>query len=101
MLTDTNDLLLGAVVTPASVQDHNGAKLLLCMFYHSFLSLLIIFADGGYAGKLEEFVQRMGRLFGLGTSFGLGIIKKTRRPEALHRAATTLVHRTQLRLAGW
>ena len=36
----------------------------------------IIFADGGYAGKLEAFVQHMGRLFGRGTSFGLGIIKK-------------------------
>ena len=61
---------------PASVQARDGAKLLLCMFCHSFLSLLMIFADGGYAGKLEEFVQRMGRLFGHGTSFGLGIIKK-------------------------
>ena len=76
VLTDTNGLLLGAVVTPASVQDRDGAKLLLCMFCHSFMSLLMIFADGGYAGKLEEFVQRMGRLFGHGASFGLGIIKK-------------------------
>ena len=28
VLTDTNGLLLGAVVTPASVQDRDGAKLL-------------------------------------------------------------------------
>jgi transposase len=76
LLTDTNGLMLGVVVTPASVQDRDGAKLLLCMFSHSFLSLLMIFADGGYAGKLEEFVCSMGRLFGHGTSFGLGIIKK-------------------------
>ena len=67
-LTDTNGLLLGVVVTPASVQDRNGAKLLLC--------LLMIFADGGYAGKLEAFVQHMGRLFGHGASFALGIVKK-------------------------
>jgi transposase len=76
VLTDTNGLLLGAVVTPANVQNRDGAKLLLCMFCHSFLSLLMIFADGGYAGKFEEFVQRMGRLFSHGTSSGLGIIKK-------------------------
>ena len=76
VLTDTNGLMLGVVVTPASVQDRDGAKLLLCMFCHSFLSLLMIFADGGYAGKLEEFVRGMGRLFGHGISFGLGIINK-------------------------
>jgi transposase len=75
-LTDTNGLLLGVVVTPASVQDRDGAKLLLCMFCHSFMGLLMIFADGVYAGKLEQFVQRMGQLFGHGASFGLGIIKK-------------------------
>lgn len=75
-LTDTNGLLLGVVVTPASVQDRDGAKLLLCLFAHSFLSLLMIFADGGYAGKLEAFVHQMGRLFGHAVSFGLGIVKK-------------------------
>ncbi len=35
--TDTNGLLLGVVVTPASVQDRDGAKLLFC---HRFLGLL-------------------------------------------------------------
>lgn len=76
VLTDTNGLLLGVVVTPASVQDRDGAKVLLCMFCHGMLSLLMIFADGGYAGKLEEFVLEMGRLFGMGSNFALGIIKK-------------------------
>lgn len=75
-LTDTNGLLLGVVVTPASVQDRDGARLLLCMFCHSFLSLLLIFADGGYAGKLEAFVQSMGKLFGHSASFALSIVKK-------------------------
>jgi transposase len=76
MLTDTNGLLLGVVVTPASVQDRDGAKVLLCMFCHQFLSLLMIFADGGYAGKLEAFVRSMGSLFGHGANFALGIIKR-------------------------
>jgi putative transposase len=82
VLTGTNGLLLGAVVTPASVQDRDGAKLLLRMFCHSSMSLLMIFADGSYAGKLEEFVQRMGRLFGHGTSVGLGIIKNSQTRRA-------------------
>lgn len=69
-------MLLGVVVTPASVQDRDGAKLLLCTFCHRFLDLLMIFADGGYAGKLEEFVRNMGQLFGHGAGFGLGIIRK-------------------------
>lgn len=53
-MTGTNGLLLGVVVTPASVQDRDGAKVLLCLFCHGLLSLLMIFADGGYAGKLED-----------------------------------------------
>lgn len=64
------------VVTAASVQDRDGAKVLLCLFCHGLLSLLMFFADGGYAGKLEEFVTQMGRLFGMGGSFALGIVKK-------------------------
>lgn len=75
-LTDTGGLLLGVLVTPANVQDRDGAKLLLCLFCHSFLSLLVIFADGGYAGKLETFVQNMGRLFGHAASFALEIVNK-------------------------
>ncbi len=40
------------------------------------MNLLIIFADGGYAGKLEAFAQNMGRLFGHAASFALGIVRK-------------------------
>lgn len=91
-LTDTNGLLLGVVVTPASVQDRDGAKLLLCMFCHSFLNLLIIFADGGHAGKLEAFAQNMGRLFGHAASFALGIVKKLEDQKGVRGAATSLGH---------
>lgn len=40
--------------------------LLQCLFCNRLLSLLTIFTDGGYAGKLEAFVQRMGRLIDAG-----------------------------------
>jgi hypothetical protein len=64
------------------------------------MSQLMIFADGGYAGKLEEFVQRMGSLFWHCANCGPGIIKKTRRPKGLHGAASTVSLRTQPPLAG-
>ena len=91
-LRDTNGLLLGVVVTPASVQDRDGAKVLLCLFCHALPGLLMVFADGAYAGKLEEFVAQMGGLLGLGASFALGIVKKARPAEGLHHAAAPLGH---------
>ena len=36
----------------------------------------MIFADGGDAGRLEEFVRNRGQLSGPGAGFGLGLIRK-------------------------
>lgn len=76
ILTDTCGLLLDVVVTPASVQDRDGAKVLLCLCCPRLTGLLKIFADGGYAGKLEEFVRGMGELFGCPDGFELSIVRK-------------------------
>ena len=76
LLTDTLGLLLGVHVGPASVQDRDGAKVLLCLFCHLFLSVKLIFADGGYQGKLEAWVRQMGVLFGQ-SSLALEIIKRS------------------------
>ena len=46
LLTDTQGLLLGVHVGPASVQDRDGAKVLFCLFCHLFLNVTLIFADG-------------------------------------------------------
>ena len=45
--------LLGVHVSPASVQDRDGAKVLRCLYCLVFLCVTLIFADGGYQGKLE------------------------------------------------
>ena len=45
---------------PASVQDRDGAKVLLCLFLHLLVNLRIIFADGGYQGQLESWVAAAG-----------------------------------------
>ena len=76
LLTDTQGLLLGVHVGPASVQDRDGAKVLFCLFCHLFLSVTLIFADGGYQGKLEAWVRQMGTLFGH-RSLALEIIKRS------------------------
>lgn len=77
ILTDTLGLLLGVVVTPASVQDRDAAKVVFCVFCHLLLSLRIIFADGGYAGKLAGFPSAAGTLFGHAGGLALSIIKRS------------------------
>ena len=74
ILTDTQGHLLGVTVTPASVQDRDGAKVVCCVFCHQWQRLEVIFADGGYAGKLENFVQAAGTKFGHQRGLRLEII---------------------------
>jgi transposase len=54
---DCLGLLLAVVVHPADVQDRDGAKLVLDKARGLFPSLRLIWADGGYAGALIEWVQ--------------------------------------------
>jgi transposase len=49
---DTLGLLLCVLVTPASVQDRDGARPLLEALTGSCRRLRLVWADGGYAGKL-------------------------------------------------
>jgi len=101
ILTDTQGNLLGVVVTPASVQDRDGAKVLLCLFAHLYLSLKIIFADGGYAGQCELWVKQMGLLFGhAGLAFR--IVKRSDVPDAPAKGFVLLPMRWIVeRTFGW
>ena len=65
------------VVTPASVQDRDAARVVFCLFCHLIITLRIIFGDGGYAGKLEGFVAAAGRMFGHRAGLALSIIKRS------------------------
>jgi putative transposase len=51
-------LLLAVVVHAASIQDRDGAKLLLAKAKGHFPRLKLIWADGGYAGKLIDWVGK-------------------------------------------
>ena len=56
ILVDTLGLLLAVVVTAASVQDRDGARLLLSRLPGGCKKLRKIWVDGGYAGRLLEWV---------------------------------------------
>lgn len=57
LLVDTMGLLLLVIVHVASIQDRDGAKLVLEKAKGHFPRLRLIWADGGYAGKLVNWVK--------------------------------------------
>ena len=52
-------LLIDVVVHAANLQDRDGSKLVFRKFKKSGSSLKLIWADGGYAGKLISWVRRV------------------------------------------
>jgi len=59
LLVDTLGLILQVVVTPASVQDRDGAREVLVLLTHWFCRLRVVWADGGYAGSLVEWLWQL------------------------------------------
>lgn len=57
ILVDTMGLLLMVVVHAASIQDRDGAKLVLDKIAKRLPRLKLIWADGGYAGQLIDWVK--------------------------------------------
>ena len=53
-------MILAIVVHPADTQDRDGAKLVLEKIEERFPRLKKIWADGAYAGKLEEWAKGLG-----------------------------------------
>jgi len=52
-------LVIAVVVHGANIQDRDGAKLLLDRIRDSFRRIRLIWADGGYAGKLVQWVSEL------------------------------------------
>ena len=71
---DALGLLLAVLITAASVQDRDAAKPLLWNLRRAFPSIKLVWADGGYAGKLVTWAKTRLRLT-------LQIVK---RPDDLH-----------------
>ena len=73
MVVDTLGLILAVVVHAASVQDRDGALGVLAKLLVGFPRLQLIWADGGYAGRLVRFLDRWRRSLG----WVLQIVKRT------------------------
>jgi transposase len=59
---DACGLLLAVVVTAASVQDRDGACPLLALLRERFSTITLVWADGGYAGRLVTWARHALRL---------------------------------------
>ena len=68
-MVDTLGLLIAVVVHAANIQDRDGAKLVIAKLKGICPRLQLIWADGGYAGKLIEWVKEFG-------SWALEIVKR-------------------------
>jgi putative transposase len=57
ILVDTMGLILAVVVHSAGIQDRDGAKAVFDAIRNDLPRLQLVWADGGYAGKLVEWVK--------------------------------------------
>ena len=62
IVVDTMGLLLLVVITCAGVQDRDGARTLLEKVKVAMPSLSLVWADGGYAGKLVEWAEQVAHI---------------------------------------
>lgn len=62
IVTDTLGLLLVVMVSAASVQDRDGGARVLDRLRFAMPSVVTVFADGGYAGRLVAWTQRILRV---------------------------------------
>jgi transposase len=59
LAVDTGGLLLAVVVTIAGIQDRDGAVRLLTALRAKFATIALVWADGGYAGRLLTWAQKV------------------------------------------
>ena len=59
ILVDTLGLIMLVMVHSADIQDRVGARLVLAKLKGAFGSLKLIWVDGGYSGKLQEWLSAL------------------------------------------
>jgi transposase len=70
LAVDTGGLLLAVVVTVAGIQDRDGAPRLLAALRAKFSTIGLVWADGGYAGRLVTWAHAV-------LTFTVTIVKRT------------------------
>lgn len=73
LAVDTGGLLLTVVVTIAGIQDRDGAVRLRAALRAMFSTIVLIWADGGYAGRLVRWAQTV-------LALTASIVKRTHDP---------------------
>jgi putative transposase len=93
ILVDTMGLILAVVVHSAGIQDQDGAKAVFEKIRNDLPRLQLIWADGGYAGKLVEWVKsECGSV--------LEIVKRTDDVKGFQAPAPPLDRGANFRLVG-
>lgn len=87
ILVDTLGLVMAVVVHAANVQDRDGARMVLERVKNRFPRLKKIWADGGYAGQLVEWVAGLG-------DWVLEIVKRTEASQFVVLPKRWIVERT-------
>jgi transposase len=62
VVVDTLGLLVVVLVTAASLQDHDGGRLVLTRARMAMPSIVLVWADGGYAGRAVAFARQFLRI---------------------------------------
>lgn len=62
VVVDTLGLLVVVLVTAASLQDRDGGRLVLSRARMAMPSIVLVWADGGYAGRLVAFARQFLRM---------------------------------------
>lgn len=62
VVVDTLGLLVVVLVTAASMQDRDGGRLVLARARMAMPSVVLVWADGGYAGRCVAFVRQLLRI---------------------------------------
>lgn|SRR5690625_715190 len=88
IVTDTLGLLVVVLVTSAALQDRDGGRLVLERAKMKAPSIVLVWADGGYAGKLLAFAQHHFRIM-------IDIVKRTdKRPTCEVLPRRWIIERT-------
>jgi transposase len=74
---DTMGLLLAVVVTAASIQDRDGAHALLALLRERFSTVSLVWADGGYSGRLLTWAKTV-------LSLTVEVVKRTDNLTGFH-----------------
>ena len=91
IVVDVLGLLLIVMVHSAGIQDRNGAKHVLTRLISRFPGLKLVWVDGGYAGKLVEWVATV-------LQRTLSIVKRPQTEPGISGPAVALVVE---RTFGW